>query len=100
MKNRDSEYIQRIITYCQKIEDILNGIDYDYEIFLSNEIYQLSVGMCIIQIGEYISRLSFEFKEEHKNIPWRSIKGLRNVTTHQYEHIELPVLWKTLVNRI
>lgn len=68
MKKRDSEYIQRIIDYCQKIEDILNKINYDYEIFLSKEIYQLSVSMCIIQIGEYISRLSPEFKENLINL--------------------------------
>jgi hypothetical protein len=48
MKNRDSEYVQRIIGYCVKIEDILTGIDYDYDVFISREIYQLSCSMCIL----------------------------------------------------
>ena len=37
MKNRDSHYAQRIIEYCLKIEDILNSIDYDYDVFITGE---------------------------------------------------------------
>lgn len=100
MKNRDSEYIQRIIGYCNKIEDILTGIDYDYNVFTTHEIYQLSCSMCILQIGENVSRLSDEFKDNHDEVPWNKIKGLRNIAAHQYEHVEFIVLWNTLVNRV
>ena len=37
--------------------------------------------MCIIQIGENVERLSDDFKENHSNIPWRSIKDMRNIMT-------------------
>lgn len=82
MKNRDSHYVQRIIEYCLKIEDILNSIDYDYDVFITGEVYQLASSMCIVQIGENVGRLSDEFKERYHNIPWRDIKGMRNITTH------------------
>ena len=54
MKNRDSHYVQRIIEYCLKIEDILNSIDYDYDVF-TGEVYQLASSMCIVQIGENVA---------------------------------------------
>lgn len=50
MKNRDSHYVQRIIEYCLKIEDILNSIDYDYDVFITSEVYQLASSMCIVQM--------------------------------------------------
>lgn len=100
MRNRDALYVQRIIEYCQKIEDILDGIDYDYNVFISEEIYQLSCSMCILQIGENVSKLSDEFKDEYQDIPWSKIKGLRNIAAHQYDHVEFIVLWNTLVDRI
>ena len=56
--------------------------------------------MCILQIGEYVSRLSDEFKESHDNIPWRKIKGMRNFAAHQYEHIEFEVLWHTITEEL
>ena len=55
MKNRDSHYVQRIIEYCLKIEDILNSIDYDYDVFITGEVYQLASSMCIVQIGENVA---------------------------------------------
>lgn len=37
MRNRDKEYVQNIIDYCLKVEDILSGVD--YENFIAHEIY-------------------------------------------------------------
>ena len=56
--------------------------------------------MCIIQIGEYVSRLSDEFKQQHDHIPWKNIKGMRNFAAHQYEHFEFEVFWHTLTKEL
>ena len=42
----------------------------------------LSFAVVFVQIGENVGRLSDEFKERYDNIPWRDIKGMRNITTH------------------
>lgn len=34
MKDKDSFYVQNIIEYCLKIENILDDIDYDYDVLL------------------------------------------------------------------
>ena len=46
MKDRDPEYLQNIIDYCLKIDNILNHVNYDT--FVTEEIYQLSCSMCVI----------------------------------------------------
>ena len=100
MKNRDPQYVQRIIEYCLKIEDILDSIDYDYNVFITCEVYQLASSMCIVQIGENVGRLSDEFKEKYDSIPWRDIKGMRNITTHKYDNMDVVILWNVLIDRI
>lgn len=56
--------------------------------------------MCIVQIGEYVSRISDEFKDVHDEIPWRKIKGMRNFAAHQYEHFDFSVLWHTITEEL
>ncbi|WP_305556791.1 HepT-like ribonuclease domain-containing protein [Methanobrevibacter sp. V74] len=68
--------------------------------FQSSQSFQLSTSMCIVQIGEYVGRLSEEFKQEHDSIPWKQIKGMRNFAAHQYEHFEFEVLWHTLTEEL
>ncbi len=100
MKNRDSIYVEKIIEYCDIVDELLEEYGRDFLIFQSTISFQLSVSMCIIQIGEYVSRLSDDFKEENDHIPWRKIKGMRNFTTHQYENIELDMIWYTITEEL
>lgn len=100
MKNNDILYIQKIIEYCDIVDSLLDEYERDYAVFQSSKSFQLSTSMCIVQIGEYVSRLSDEFKQEHDNIPWRQIKGMRNFAAHQYEHFEFEVLWHTITDEL
>jgi uncharacterized protein with HEPN domain len=52
--------------------------------------------ICIIQIGELVSRLSDEFIESHAQVPWHAIKGMRNLHAHDYERVDLEIVWNTL----
>jgi hypothetical protein len=37
-----------------------------------------------------------EFAEDHSEIPWRSMRGMRNRIAHGYFDINLDVLWDTV----
>jgi uncharacterized protein with HEPN domain len=52
--------------------------------------------MCIIQIGELVSRLSDDFIESHPLIPWHAIKSMRNLHAHDSERVDLGIVWNTL----
>lgn len=56
--------------------------------------------MCIIQLGELANRLSDEAKESSQNIPWRAIKGMRNLHAHDYENVDMEIVWNTLIEDI
>lgn len=56
--------------------------------------------MCVVQIGELVSQLSEEVKQQNSAIPWRIIKDTRNFYVHAYGSIDISSVWVTLLNDI
>lgn len=61
---------------------------------------QDSVTYRILILGEASKRLSAEFRDKHPNIPWRQIAGMRNMLVHEYDQVDLDVLWDVTQNSI
>lgn len=47
-------------------------------------------------IGEAANRIPVQEQEEHPEIPWAEIIGLRNRLIHGYDSIDLDILWEIL----
>jgi len=47
-------------------------------------------------IGEAANHLPAEFKEQHEDIPWYQMQGMRNILIHEYFGVDIEVLWKTI----
>jgi uncharacterized protein with HEPN domain len=45
-------------------------------------------------VGEASRILPDDFKEQHKEIPWRILAGLRNRIAHEYFGIDESVIWQ------
>ena len=59
-----------------------------------------TISACVFtlsQIGELVSRLDDEFYERFPHIPWRKIRGMRNKIVHDYEGIQLNIVWDVLM---
>ena len=68
-----------------------------YEVFAENVTYQNACCMCILQIGELAGKLSDEARAQLSDIPWREIRGLRNICAHNYGNIDVAMIWNTLL---
>lgn len=44
--------------------------------------------------------ISKEFKETHKELPWRQIEGIRHILVHGYYTVSAEVLWDVIENDI
>ena len=97
--NKDKNTIKKMIEYCQDIEYLMTKYDESFELYQTDISFQYSCNMCIIQIGELITRLSDEFKENNPQIPWKTIKNLRNIHAHD-EHVDMSIMWNTLTIRL
>ena len=87
--------------FAKKIRDDLTFIvnhtkDVNKEELSKNEILLDSMLFRLIQISENAKKLSEQYKEDHKNIPWLAIYGLRNRIVHDYGNVDLDVVYSTL----
>jgi len=100
MKNDDVAILNKIIGYCNDISALMDKYNSSYEVYENDISFQYSSNMCIIQIGELVGRLSDGFIENHNQIPWHAIKGMRNLHAHDYENVDLEIVWNTLTEDI
>jgi uncharacterized protein with HEPN domain len=67
--------------------------------FLTDLRTQHAVAMCITVIGETATRVLADFPDfaaQHPEIPWTSIRGMRNRIAHGYFSIDQTIVWDTL----
>lgn len=96
INDRDINIIKRIIEYSIEIQNTVEYFGDDFDLFNKNNIYRNAISMCILQIGELSGLLSEEFKNSYTYIPWRNIKGMRNIIAHKYGSIDKVVVWEAI----
>jgi len=67
--------------------------------FLTDKRTQQAVIMSLIIVGEAATKVMdryAEFAESHSEVPWRSMRGMRNRIAHGYFEINLDVVWDTV----
>jgi len=92
----DSYYLGKIRDDLKFVIDQTNGISIDE--LQSNQLLIDSIMFRIIQIAENNGKLSENFKLEHKNVPWKAIKGMRNRIVHDYGDVDLTFVYDTVIN--
>ena len=100
LSNRDLTIIQKMLNYCDEIEEAHRSFGRSYEIFQKNSVYRNAVSLCLMQIGELSNHLSEDFKATYNEIPWSQIRGMRNVVAHEYGHIDTMIVWETATEDI
>jgi uncharacterized protein with HEPN domain len=67
--------------------------------FLEDKRTQQAVIMSLVIVGEAATKVMdsyAEFTLSHTQIPWRSMRGMRNRIAHGYFDINLDVVWDTV----
>ena len=93
---KDKIIVKKMITYIGRILGYIQGYDYDR---FSKE--QLAIDACVFnlsQIGELVTKVSENFEQAHPEIPWRQLYGLRNRIVHDYEGVNIKLVWEIVEN--
>jgi len=95
---RNIDILEHIIKYCNQIDEAKERFGCTFEKFEHDNVYHNAVSMCVLQIGELVTHLSDDFKNSFDRIPWKSIKYMRNIMAHNYEDMEVKIMWDTITN--
>ena len=90
----DTLYVIHIKECIEKIESYVAGLNRDS--FIKNELVQDAVLRNLQVLAESTQRLSLEFKDNHQQIEWYKIAGLRNILVHDYLGIDLDSVWNII----
>ena len=66
------------------------------EAFLQSTQLQDSVIRRIEIIGEAARRISLETRAANPGIPWNEMIGIRNLMIHDYDGVDLEIVWQTI----
>lgn len=92
--DKQAGLLRDILDSVQSIEGYLAGVS--REAFLSNPEKQDAVLRRLEIIGEAASRLSPETQAHFPNLPFRSMRGMRNIIAHDYGDVDLDQVWVTV----
>lgn len=94
MPKRDDVVLLRdILDALVQIESYLT--DVSYEAFCETPLLQDGVMHRLEIIGEASRNLSDAFLDQHPDIPWQDIIGMRNRIAHGYFAVDLRAIWDT-----
>lgn len=95
-KNRASDYLTHMSDAAQLITSYIDGMS--KEDFLADTRTQQAVIFNLIVIGEAATNLLKDhigLLNQFSNIPWTSMKGMRNRIAHGYFEININTVWET-----
>ena len=94
--HRLPDYLDHIQQAAADARSFVEGLAKDD--FLADKRTQQAVIMSLIIIGEAATKVMdgyAEFTQAHAEMPWRSMRNMRNRMAHGYFDIDLDVVWET-----
>lgn len=67
---------------------------------LSDRMCQKAIVMSLINIGELSKSFTENYLSTMPDIPWKAIRGFRNIAAHQYGRIDFEDVYKTVTEDI
>ena len=91
---KDNAYFEDILEAARAIRRFTDGVS--REQFKANEEKYEAVNRKFEIIGEAARRLSPEALKVFPDIPWKLITAMRNILIHDYDDVDLDIVWNTV----
>lgn len=92
--DKDAGLLTDMLKACRETLEFSRGVQLDQ--FMDNPQLCRAIERCLEILGEAASRISLPFAQQHPEIAWQEIKGLRNVLAHEYGQVDYEILYRTV----
>jgi uncharacterized protein with HEPN domain len=92
MRHDDRVFVAHMVEFARKAHERVASreraeLDGDEDL-------QLQLYALIERIGEAGAHVSAAFREQHPEVPWQNIIGMRHKLIHDYFEIDLDMVWR------
>lgn len=95
---RDEIIVDKMLRYAAKVREYCKDVSYDE--FCESDMLIEACVFNLSQIGELTAKLGENFKQQNPQIAWAQIYGLRNRIVHDYEGVNLRLIWEIISDDI
>ena len=95
---RNDIVLQKLLVYAEKLIAYCDG--YSYESFTADMKLVEACVFNLSQMGELCHTVDDSFAKATPQIPWDDMYGLRNRIVHDYEGVNLALVWEILMEDI
>ena len=90
--------IKAMLVHCRKIQTYSEGLDYRQ--FIASPMATEACVFNLLQLGEMVAKIDDAFIEQNPQIPWKAMKGMRHRLVHNYEGVDLEIVWGAIKNEV
>ena len=94
-EERNAQIRAKMLAEIADIESFVRARSLDE--LLGDRMCQKAIIMSLINIGELSKAFSERYLASTPTIPWKAIRGFRNIAAHQYGSIDFADVYKTIV---
>ena len=94
MNDKELRILNKVLEYANEVFSYVDGITYD--MFLTDRKTISATAFMLGQIGELAKSLSDDTMLRISQVNWSGVKGLRNRIFHDYEKIDMKMLWNVI----
>ena len=91
---RNEIIVKKMLAYCEKLIRYCDG--YSYENFSKDLKLVEACVFNLSQLGELCHAVDDDSAAAHPDIPWAEMYGLRNRIVHDYEGVNLMLVWEII----
>jgi len=86
--------LRDILSYCDKIDYLVERFGDDEETFLEDPAFQMSCIFALMQIGESVKRIEDWLISNSGLVRWKAVCRFRDFIAHNYGKAEPGMIWK------
>ena len=91
---RNEIIVSKLLAYTEKIMKYCEGCDYDS--FVADTKLVEACVFNLSQMGELCKSIDADYAKNYPQIPWNEMYGLRNRIVHDYEGVNMLLVWEII----